>query len=130
MPLIEVMAARASQEVLTMRERFKSFAAIHSYLVTHATSDSWPIYNAAVASALAGDIAAARQFFQKMDQWSTFGYDWEQKLKADSTALAETLHEPVRFRAAVLAVIQHSRKLISLPPDPGCLDKLDSTTAP
>jgi hypothetical protein len=121
-PPMKDMAARAAQEVETWKDRFKSFADICHYLIAHATRDGWPIYNAAVASGLAGDEKTSRRFFQQMKDWETYGYDWQLRLKADSAALAALLSDPEKFRAKVLGLIEHKRALIKLPPDPNCLE--------
>jgi hypothetical protein len=121
-PLIEAMAARAAQEVEAMRNRFITFADVYRYLIAHATLDGWPVYNAAVAAALAGDEQTARRFFQQMKDWETYGYDWELRLKADSAALEALLFDPEKFRAKILSVIERKRALMKLPPDPNCLE--------
>jgi hypothetical protein len=121
-PLIKGMAARASQEVEILRDRFKSFADIYRYLIAHATRDGWPVYNAAVAAALAGDDEISHRFFQQMQGWQTYGYDWELELKADSAALAALLSNPEKFRSKVLGVIERKRALMKMPPDPDCLE--------
>jgi hypothetical protein len=128
-PLVTNMAAIAAIEVQKLRERFKSFSDILDHLKTHATRDSWPIYNAAVASGLSGDTAAARRYFDQMATWPTYGYDWQLKLKTDSAVLAQLLDEPAKFRAAILLLIERRRHLMRLPPDPRCLDELDSKAA-
>jgi hypothetical protein len=65
-----------------------------------------------------------------MAAWPTYGYDWQLKLKADSAVLAGLLDDPTKFRAAILAIIEKRRYLMRLPPDPHCLDELDSIAAP
>lgn len=119
------MAARAAHEVQILKDRFKSFPHIYQYLIAHATHDSWPIYNAAVAAALAGEQETSRRFFQQMHDWQTYGYDWELRLKAESAALAALLDHPREFRSKVLAIIEHNRALMKMPPDPNCLEMTD-----
>ncbi len=55
-PLIAEMANVAAREVVKIRKQFASYSDIHDYIVRHANRDSWPIYHAAISSALAGDI--------------------------------------------------------------------------
>jgi hypothetical protein len=126
-PLIEGMAERAAQEVVTLRDRFKSLERIHEYLVAHATRDGWPIYDAAVAAGLIGDMETSRKLFQRLEEWPTFGYEWQVKLKSESAKLAAKLYDPVEFRSAVLAIITRRRMTMQLPPDPTCLEITDST---
>lgn len=123
-PLMKDMAARAAQEVEIRKDRFKTFADICQYLVARATRDSWPVYNAAIATGLAGDEEISRRFFQRMKDWETYGYDWELQLKADGAALGALLFDPEKFRAKVLSIIERKRALMKLPPDPNCLEMI------
>ena len=125
-PRIHEMAARAAEEVLAIRQRFRTLANIYRYLIERPLRDGWPTYHAAVAAGLVGDFARAKNLFDQMKQWTTDGYDWQYSLKTDSSALSGLLDHPKTFRSAVLAIIDERRKLMGLPPDPTCLDALDS----
>lgn len=127
-PLIEAMAACAAHEVEILRDRFRSFANIYQYLVAHATRDAWPIHNAAIVTALAGDFEGSRRYFQRMQDWPTFGYDWQLELKARSAALAALLDHPKAFRSEVLAIIERNRALRKFSPDPSCLETVEIRT--
>jgi hypothetical protein len=120
-PLIQDMAAKAAEEVLAIRGRFRSIADIHRWLVAHATRDGWPVYNAAVAAGLVGDFAGARQLFDRLNRWETDSYDWQLQLKSDSAELSSLLSTPAAFQSSVLAMIEQRRTLIGLPPAPDCL---------
>ncbi|MGV3635315.1 MAG: hypothetical protein ACO1NY_13275 [Pseudorhodoplanes sp.] len=126
-PLINDMAETAASEVRELRKRFRSLSDVHRWLVANATRDGWPIYHAAVAAGLVGDVTGARQLFNRIGHWKTDSYDWQLQLKADSTELARLLPAPELFRRAVLQLIQHRRSAIGLPPDPNCLDENDPT---
>jgi len=128
-PLITEMAARAAQEVLALRAKFKTFDDIRCYLVNHVTHDGWPVYHAAIATGLAGDVTASTEFFRRIETWRTTGYDWKEKLKSDSAPLARLLGDPAAFRGAMLRVIDECRALNGLPTDPDCLKNLDSKVA-
>lgn len=54
----------------------------------------------------------------------------KKKTKMDAIMLATLLDRPRRFREAVVECIARRRQLMRLPPDPHCLDVLDSTAAP
>lgn len=129
-PLIVGMAVQAGREVLALREKFRTLAGIHRHLAGNIGRDSWPVYHAAVAAGLVGDIAGARQLFRRMEAWPTNGYDWQQTLKSDTAVLAALLDTPVRFRAAVDEKIAQCRALNKLPPDPQCLDNAVTICAP
>ena len=126
-PLIAHMAARAAQEVLALREKFKSLADIYRYLVAHAAREGVPACHAAVAAALAGDSAAARMLFKRIERWPTEGLEWRTRVKSNSVALAKLLDDPVQFRLTVLAIIEGVRGRLRLPADPQCLEFMDST---
>jgi hypothetical protein len=121
-PLIAEMAALAAREVIALREKFKSFDLIYEHLLGRAVRDGIPVYHAAVAAGLVGDITSARQLFRRLEEWCTDGYGHQLQLKANSAELAQLIEEPARFRAAVLANIENRRRCLCLPPDPQCLN--------
>jgi hypothetical protein len=124
-PLVEGMAACAAQEVQAWKDRFKTFDDICQYLIAQAKGDGWPIYNAAIATGLAGDEGTSRRYFQRLKDWETYGYDWQLRLKADSAALAALLLDPKIFRSEVLNVVQYQRASMKLPLDSNCLEMVD-----
>ena len=63
-PLIGRMAEVAAQEALKLRGQFKSFADVSQYLVAHASSEGWPVYHAAIASGLIGDVETSNRLFE------------------------------------------------------------------
>jgi hypothetical protein len=129
-PLIERMAEVAAQEALKLRAQFKSLADIYRYLIAHASSEGWPVYHAAVASGLVGDVETSKRLFKRMEAWPTYGYDWELDLKSESAALAALLFNRERFRSAILAIIEHTRRTMKMPPDPDCLEINRSSDEP
>lgn len=128
-PLIERMAERAAQEVIALREQFKSIGAIHRYLISHPLREGAPVYHAAVAAALAGDMPAARQSFDRLAHWPTENLEWRRRLQSNGAALATFLDDPPKFRSEVLVLIEGVRERLRLPPDPQCLEAMDSTGA-
>ena len=129
-PRIADMAQTAANEVVKVRKQFESFRNIHDYIIKHACRDGWPIYDAAISSGLIGDLTSARFFFERMAAWVTPGYDWQEELKRDSATLAAIVDQPALFRARILDLIGQRRHLTRLPPDPDCLDTLDSKGEP
>ena len=115
------LATRAAEEVRKLRERFASIADIARQIAPEAHAQGWSVYHAAVAAGLAGDIASSQKLFRRLID-EPAGVDWHLELQDDSIGLAQKLHEPTKFRAAVLAIVEESRALHGLQPDPACLD--------
>jgi len=120
-PLIESMAAVAAREVHVLTQRFKDLSAICEHLHSLLGGEGWPVYDAAIAYALAGDLDTSRALFQRLSQWQS-DYDWQEDLKARSAALAALLADPDEFREAIVRLIQEKRRLIGFPEDLRCLD--------
>jgi hypothetical protein len=128
-PLIAGMAVRAAQEVLALRNKFSTLDAIHHYLSRHPARDGTPVYHAAVAAALAGDVKIARQFFERLEAWPDQTEEWRLRVKSRGIALARLVNKPHEFRAAILAIIEDVRIRLRLPPVHLCLESTDSIGA-
>jgi len=126
-PLIVQMASCAAQQVLRLREKYKSLADIRKHLVARAARNGLPSYHAAVAAGLVGDMVTAREFFHRLENWQTYGQDWTEAIKTNGATLAKLAHDPVAFRSAVLAIIASVRSALCLPPDPQPFHTTDST---
>jgi hypothetical protein len=126
-PLIQTMAGVAAREVIAMRDRIKTPSDLQRHLLSRPMRDGWPAYDAAMASWVAGDTVTCRALFERIAAWPTYGYDWQQRLKASSAALAALLDRPEAFRATLMEIIQRQRKLIGLAEDLDCLG--DAATA-
>lgn len=124
------LAAVAAVEVQKVREKFKSFSDISVHIKANNRRAAWPGFDAAIACGLAGDINAARQYFDQVEAWNADAYPWQKTIKIDAIMLAALLDRPRHFRDAVVECIARRRQLMRLPPDPHCLDELDSTAAP
>jgi hypothetical protein len=116
------LAAQAAQEVLRLREQFKSLPDIYRYLQEHTSESHWEIFHAAIAAGLVGELDAARRLFQVFDDMPMHSSQWYKELRARNAALAAQLDRPALFRASVLEIIQECRLLNGLPADVGCLD--------
>jgi hypothetical protein len=123
------MAARAAQEVRIRRERYKSLEDIYPDLLARAARNGMPVYHAAVAAGLLGDLMSARQLFHNLQNWKTNGYDWYENIKTNGAKIAKLIDEPAEFRSAVLAIIANVRNRLRLPPDPQPFHTMDSTAA-
>jgi hypothetical protein len=129
-PLIETIAGIAAREVVALRERFRTPSDVLRHLQSSPLRDGWPVYDAAIASWLVGDVEQSRALFQRIAAWPTCGYDWEKRLKASSAVLAAQLDRHPAFRSAILDIIQRQRTRIGLAEDRGCLDDAaDHTSA-
>lgn len=129
-PLMIELTAIAAKEVQKVREKFKSFSDISDHIKAEDKRAAWPGFDAAIICGLAGDIDAARRHFDTVAEWKTERYPWRFQMKNDAIKLAALLDQPGDFREAVAECIARRRRLMRLPPDPHCLDELDSTIAP
>jgi hypothetical protein len=118
------MAGRAVEELTAWREGFPTLRSWAAYLDGSAEEGSvWREYDAAVATALAGDDARARQWFDRV-----FDHPVRPELFAepDPDAVAEAqrvavsltaqLGEPHVFRATLAGWVAAARARLELPP--------------
>ena len=125
-PLAAELADRAAVEVHAWREGFPSLRGWAAYLDGAAEEGGlWREYDAAVATALAGDSARARHWFDRV-----FDHPIRPELYPDpdqddvvdvqrlATALAARLDDPAAFRAAVAERVATTRARLDLPPMP------------
>jgi len=117
-PLITEMATTAAVEVQKTREKFRSFDDILTQIQTCAARkpNFWDHFDAAIAHALAGDIPAARQYFERIANWNTEGSTWRTQARQNTLTLATLLDRPRDFRSAIVANIARRRQLMYLPP--------------
>jgi len=78
--MAEELALRAAEEVEALRTRFASLPAIGHELTPKSDASAWPVYHAAVAAGLAGDVATARRLFDRLIQELSTA-EWHQKLQ-------------------------------------------------
>jgi hypothetical protein len=123
-PLAAQLAERAAVEVHAWREGFPSLRSWAAYLDGAAEEDGlWREYDAAVASALAGDRARARHWFDRV-----FDHPIRPELYPDpdqddvvdvqrlATGLRAILDDPAAFRTAVAERVAATRARLDLPP--------------
>lgn len=125
-PLMAGLAARAAEEVQALRERFHSFARIRAFIDQISHIEGWPCFHAAIAAGLDGDIIRARALFERIAEWPTHNYDWEQRLKQRSEQLSRFVENYDDFRAEVQRTIDEGRKRIGLCSDLRTLEGIDS----
>jgi hypothetical protein len=123
-PLAAQLADRAAVEVHAWREGFPSLRSWASYLDGAAEDGGlWREYDAAVATALAGDRDRARHWFDRV-----FDHPVRPELYPDpdqddvvdvqrlATALTARLDDPEAFRDAVAERVAATRARLELPP--------------
>ena len=120
-PLVVGMATRAAEEVLTLRQKFRSLSDVYRDFMSRITGEGFPIYRAAITSGLIGDMATAHQLFRRMACWATDGFDWQNRMKTESAALADKLDDAALFRSAIDAVVQERRARFKLGEAPEAL---------
>jgi hypothetical protein len=128
-PLIGNVASCAAQEVLRLREKYRSLAEIHKHLMTRAARNGLHAYHAAVTAGLVGDMTTARELLDRLENWETHGQDWAEAIKSNGAELAKFTETSVAFQSAVLAIISKVRSRLSLPPDPQPFRTMGSTAA-
>ena len=129
-PLIENMAAIAAQTAVAMRARFRTLEDVNRFFAERVSQDGFPVYRAAITAGLVGDIATARKLFERMERIDLTNWgSWIMRIVTECATMAALLDEPVLYRAAILEAIAEWRKKLRLPPDPLCLESMDSTGA-
>lgn len=121
-PRIKHMAERAAEEVLAIRERFRTFTGIHACLMSRLERENiWSIFHAAVASGLAGDIEESRHLFERLRARTQITIVRNEVMESFER-LSAALCEPPVFRSMIASNIRETRRLNRLPDDPDCLD--------
>ncbi len=108
------MAKFAASEVLLWRQRYRSLPEVARYLTSRPLGEGGPVLDAAVACALADDIAAARALFRRLAAWPSADYGWQSQVRADGAEIAALLDHPDQFRHRIADLIQHRRRLRGL----------------
>ena len=108
-----VLAARAGDEVSTLRTRFASLADVAAHLKAKDFSSIWDNYHAAVAAVLTGDLAHAVQRF------AAIGADdhpvaWAVELRRRAADLERLSGDPACFLEAVSGIVERTRIRLKL----------------
>jgi hypothetical protein len=115
--LAHAMAARAVEELTAWREGFPTLRSWAAYLDGSAEEGSvWREYDAAVATALAGDDARARQWFVRPELFSEPDPDAVAEAQRVAVSLTAQLGEPHIFRATLARRVAAARARLELPP--------------
>jgi hypothetical protein len=120
---------RAADEIRGLRAKFGSLSNIAREIEPSADGHCWPVYHAAVASGLAGDIGASRRLFERV-LGESVEYEWQRELQAKCLEMVGKLNDREKFREGVVATVQESRLLHRLRADLACLDGVTVTGPP
>jgi hypothetical protein len=127
-PLIERMAVQAAEEVLAIRAKFPSIAAISRFLNAEPNRQLIHMFSAAVAAGLNREFELSRRSFEEVLNCAV-DHDWKAKLLSQAAALIALLDDPTQFRAEVRRTIDARRRQARLPPIADCLEGLESTAS-
>ncbi len=134
---MRVMANQARAEVLTLRNRFHSLAAVAHWLDSQPDDGGWKSFHAGISNGLVGNVDGARTRFLRVASqvWdgqskyisrATNGEEiervlyidephWRLDLKSRAQELAELVADREAFLAEVTANIQKTRAAVKLP---------------
>lgn len=101
------LAARAANEVGSLRARFGSLADIATHLKQTNFSSIWNNYHAAVAATLTGDLAHAAQRFAAIAA-DNHAAAWAVELRQRAAALERLAGDPARFQEAVSGIAERN----------------------
>ena len=113
-PVAEQLAERAARTISEYRGMFNTVDKAAGYLSKQAAKSVWALYDAAVATGLAGDFAASARFFTEIESYPT-SHDWEKEVQDRAKALSLHLHDARDFHPAVTEVVNESRERHKLP---------------
>jgi len=110
----QLLAERAREEVLALRERFPTIQSAAAYLRDKRTKDIWGHYHAGVSAGLVGDTRTARMRLAAVIA-SKLDFPWALELKKRTAELAALVDDTARFRCEITAVVGRRRSLLKLP---------------
>jgi hypothetical protein len=124
-PLIQQGAQLVAAEVVTLRGKFQTIAAVHRFFAGN-LSWSGNIYRAAITGGLVGDFALARQLFARIRQLDPAKHGpGLRNIQDECAAMAALLDDTAGYRSAILERIAARRQARGLPPDAQCLETLN-----
>lgn len=119
-PLAEAMAATAAREVIALTERFVTLTDIYRHITRRPLKDNWTLYDAAVVSALRGDVESARAHCLRLSNCEIV-FDWQRNLKSRTAELAAVLDRPAALHDFIYRGMLDRRNNLRLPEDRECL---------
>jgi hypothetical protein len=108
------LAERAASQVLVLREKFDSIAAVATYLTQTPTGGFWQDYQAGIAASLVGDTSAAAARFQAVAATQSTAA-WVGEAQARAQRLFDSFTSMTRARELVAAEVARTREKLGLP---------------
>ncbi|WP_158884383.1 hypothetical protein [Rhodanobacter sp. L36] len=108
------LAKRASEEVVVLRERFKSVTHVHAWLADQQAASIWDHYHLAVAAGLAGATELSKRSFADVMS-DPEDRPWAADIRRRSTELMRCLGFRSGFDAEVMGTVERARNLLGLP---------------
>jgi hypothetical protein len=121
-PLIEQAAQRLAAEAMMLRAKFRTLADVHR---SFAGNLSWSgnIYRAAVTGGLIGDLALARQLFERIAQLDPAKHGRKLPIiQKECAVLAALLDNPEAYRLVLFEKVAARRQARGFPLDPQCFE--------
>jgi hypothetical protein len=110
------LAERAATEVVRLRRLFPSVRAVNVHYLAHEPRGFWPMFNAAIASALSGQGDRAAQLLTRLATTDDDQRDWVDSARYDANCLIGVATDPVQFRQLMSSRVRATRELQQLPP--------------
>lgn len=109
-----LLARRAEQEVLALRERFSSVAHALAWMTANASPTLWNTYHSAVSAGLAGDVERSGSLFAEVIA-DPHDVAWAIELKQRAADLLRCLESGGGFEQEIAATIGRTRAALRLP---------------
>jgi hypothetical protein len=114
-PVADMLAQRAAEEVARLRTLFPTAQAVSDYFLRNSPVPSfWPEYHAAVAHGLVGRASEGAALLNKPWNWD-FSVEWNRKAAEDAQFLASFIQNRDRFRELIEARVRETRSAFKLP---------------
>jgi hypothetical protein len=109
-----LLARRAAQEVLALRERFPSVAHASAWITANASPTLWNTYHSAVLAGLAGEVERSGLLFTEVIA-DPNDVPWAVELKQRVVGLLHCLESGAGFEQEIAATVGRTRIALGLP---------------
>lgn len=108
-----VLATKARDEVVKLREQFSTLGRIAAHLKNNETVNIWHNYHAAVSAGLVGDVKHALLRFSLIANAPAL-HPWMEELQERSAKLASLIEDSEGFRGAIDCIVTKQRAHLKL----------------